>query len=73
MIQSLESSLGLIPQRKSTNPHNFAVLLLISMAAILISALPSSASASANVSQKKSVDQSHLLLFTTSSLKNPLK
>ena len=73
MIQSLESSLGLIPQRKSTNPHNVALLILILIAAILVSGSPSSASASANVSQKKSNDQSHLLLFTRSSLKNPLK
>lgn len=48
MIQSIDTKLDHIPERKLTSPHNVLILLFISIAAILVSALPGSPAASAD-------------------------
>lgn len=73
MIKSLEPTLDHIPVRKVTAPHNILILLLISIATILVSALPGSASASSSTGQTRNFGYAHLLLFDTSSLKGPLR
>lgn len=73
MIQLIETASDHIPARKVTAPHNILIMLLISIATILISALPGSASASSDVDHVSNFGYAHLLLFGTTSLNGPLR
>lgn len=73
MIRSLETPSEIIPVRKVATPHKILIMLLISIATILVSAIPGSASASSGMEPTGNFGYAHLLLFTTSSLKSPLR
>ena len=53
--------------------HSLLILLLILTSTILVSSLPGSASASANMSEARMTGHANLLLFDMSYLNKPLK
>lgn len=73
MIQLRETSFDYVLAPRVTSRHNTMIMLLISLATILVTALPGSASASSDVGQNGNLGYSHLLLFSTTSLNSPLR
>jgi len=73
MIRSLETTFGQTPTRKNTSIHDIVTLLLISIATILLSALPANALANSGIDRTRNFGYDNLLLFGSSSLHGPLK
>lgn len=73
MIQLIENASSRIPARRVTAPHNILIMLIISIATILVSALPGSASSVSNGEHVGNFGYAHLMLFDTTSLDSPLR